>query len=453
MSVSASIKITQIEPLPSSAGVRQFLAMYSSSSVRSFLGVSGSILQRHLWAISSPQATGPGGWPTVSKSYWSDTAAKQPYLLYRYRFGAGRSKKELFPTPAGGALTLYSTGNEWGALTSNHALLMYNRVFALSSSTSVRSFKFSGSGRVQDFSTAVSYCGHVQNFVGMSGDTTIAEYPFLLYAEPEPYSEKNPVDTDVFVRVSNYAYPISSGTITLYLDEEIQTGLQIDEFSGGLGGFNITWPNVDRFEYGAQVDVKWSFYDSAVPANRFTIRYPFYTVEDLAGPRVLSLTPAHGSVDIPILGPLQFTLEDLENDVDISTLVIYVNDVLISNGVGGTVEITRLSNEKGYVVVVTPTEPWLYGDLIPVAIFVSDTSANANETFFSYSFTTLESTAPRLLNIEPPPCTIAAPVGTDISVDVIDGGHGFDVDTIVVTVEEKEVGSEIQLIPIVHRDD
>jgi hypothetical protein len=274
-----------------------------------------------------------------------------------------------------------------------------------------------------------------------------------LFAEPEPFSEKNPVATDVFIRLSNYAFPISSGTITLYLDDMPQEGVHVEEFFGGLGGFNVTWYNSAHFEYDAQVDVRWEFRDTDVPANRFEIRYPFYTVQDLSGPRVTDLVPADRATSVPIAGPIQFTIEDYENDVDLSSLNLYVNNVLIVDGENGSIETTRLTSDQGYTVVFTPEEPWLYGDLIPVAIFISDTSVNQNETFFAYSFTTVESTAPRLINITPAPCTVGVPTGTDISVDVIDGGHGLDPDSIVFTVEEIERGSTIQLIPIVHRDD
>jgi hypothetical protein len=393
-------------------------------------------------------------WSTEDPEHWSDSPARQPNLLYRYRFGWGRDKAELFPQPGITALTAGAAGERWGALGQVSGVLIYERLFGTSNIGRIHEFTVEDKGRVRDTQTSASNrMEHMRQLGGASGDVTVEQFPFLLVAVPEPFSEKNPVNTDVFIRLANYAYPLASGTITLYLDDVLQDDLRVEEFFGGLGGFNTTWENDFLFEYDARVDVKWEFSDTDVPANRFVIRYPFYTVEDLAGPRITDLVPADEGTGVPITGPLQFDVEDFENDVDIDSLVLYVNNVRIIDGENGTIELTRFENERGYTVKFTPEEPWLYGDLIPVAIFISDTSANENETFFTYSFTTIESTAPRLINIDPAPCTVGVPTGTDIQADVIDGGHGLDTNSIIFTVEEIERGSVIQLIPIVHRDD
>lgn len=457
MTVSAVIKITQFETYSSKGTVRDITGLAAATGgVRDITAsVESDFIQQHLPAIVNPYARAvQRGWKTGSTEWWSDSPTNQPNLLYRYRYSWGRDKAELFEQPGIPALTgLYPDGVKWGALEDNHGQLIYQVTLPISATGSVRDFKVEGSGSILDKDTQFYSTAGVQDFEAVSGDTTVSEFPFLLIAEPDPFSEKNPVATDVFIRLGNYAFPLVSGTINLYLDDELQANLQIEEFFGGLGGFNVTWVNSDLFEYDAQVDVHWEFRDSDVPANRFDIRYPFYTVKDLAGPRVTGLVPVDGTTSIPVVGPLQFTVEDYENDVDIGNLSLYVNNVLIVSGDNGTIETTRLTSGRGYTVVFTPEESWLYGDLIPVAIFINDTSTNENETFFAYSFTTVESTAPRLINITPAPCTVGVPTGTDIIVDVIDGGHGLDPDSIVFTVEEIERGSTIQLIPIVHRDD
>ena len=318
----------------------------------------------------------------------------------------------------------------------------------------IHEFAVEDKGQVRDVDTSISnHMEHMRQFVGPESDANLTQFPFLLTASPEPFSEKNPVDTDVFIRLANYANPIASGTINPYLNDVVQGSLEVEEFFVGLGGFDVSWTNNVLFEYDARVDVKWVFSDTDVPANQFVIRYPFYTVEDLAGPRVTGLVPADELTGVPITGPIQFDLEDYENDVNIDSLVLYVNNIRIVDGDNGTITLTRFENKRGYTVKFTPSEPWLYGDLIPVALFVKDTSANENETFFTYSFTTIESTAPRLINLEPAPCTVSVPTGAEIMVDVIDGGHGIDKDSIVFAVEEIERGGSIVLIPIVHRDD
>ncbi len=457
MSVTAVIQITQFEIAGGSASIRDWADSVSMDGhIRDLLpSATGDLTYTHIPAVSNPvPGVSPAGYASVGDSRWSDSPARQPLLLYRHRFGWGRDKAELFSQPGISPLSEGDSGQQWGKLTSYSGPLLYERVFPLSAQGTIREFTVEDSGYVRDNESSLSSAFLRMYETGVvSGDTDLSQYPFLLLAVPEPFSEKNPVNTDVFIRLSNYTYPLASGTITLYLDDVLQTDLQIEEFFSGLGGFNVTWNNDFLFEYDAQVVVRWEFSDTDVPANRLVIRYPFGTVQDLAAPRVYDLVPADEATGVPISGPIYFTVEDFENDVDIDSLVLYVNNIMVVDGENGTIIATRLSNEKGYIVQYTPEEPWLYGDLIPVAIFVSDTSANENEVFFTYSFMTLESAAPRLINISPAPCTIGVPTGTDVSIDVVGGGHGIDVGSITMTVEEIERNTGVTVIPIVHRDD
>jgi len=459
MVVSAVVKILQFDIDSGDGRVRDIASSASNlGRVRDITaGATGSSLSpRHLAPVSNPVPRSPaGGWPTESKEDWSDSPTNQPNLLYRHRFGWGRDKLEIFPQEdvGGSPLSLGDEGARWGDLGNVHGVLIHEEVYPLSASGFIRQFTVEDGGSVRDQDSSMSRkLLHMRHIPGTSGDVTLEIFPFLIIAVPEPYSTKNPITSNVFIRLANFTLPTASGTIDLYLDDVIQQDLQIAEFFGGLGGFDITWLNVSIFNYDAQVDVRWEYFDTDVPPNKFVIEYPFFTVLDLASPRVSNLVPPDQAIDVPVGGPIQFNLEDFENDVDISSLVLYVNNILVVNGENGTLQTTRLSNEKGYVVSFTPDEPWLYGDLIPVAFFVKDTSPSKNETFFTYSFTTVESLAPRLINETPEPCLVDIPVGTHVSVDVIDGGHGLNKNSIVFTVEEIERGGEILIIPIVHRD-
>jgi hypothetical protein len=198
------------------------------------------------------------------------------------------------------------------------------------------------------------------------------------------------------------------------------------------------------------VRVTWEFSDTDAPANQIVIDYPFYTTPDLIKPRIRNLVPSNRETDVPIAGPLQFELVDFEQDVDITTLKLYVNNILVTDGIDGVVEITRLVAENGYSVKYTPNEPWLYGDLIPVAVFVQDTSIHDNELFFAYSFTTVESLPPRMINLAPDACELNVSTRSDVKMTIIDGGHGLDKDSIKLSVEETDV--IISLEPVVHRD-
>lgn len=462
MSVTANIKITQFEAEDTEATIREsvFTALGTAVASETPLSLSSWSNQTHQPAVQQPAASSvPGGWQTRTPEdqYWSDSPIHQPLLLYKRRYAFGRDIKEIFVQPAvpgqAAQIAVNGSGDRWGNLDANSGVLQYDRLFSLDSYTSALEFQIHNLADIREKDFSVNSDSNVKELGPVTGETTIREVDFLLAALPVPNSVKNPVATDISIRLGNFTSVFDEDSFVLYIDGQLQTGLDVDEFFSGLGGFDVTWTNSVLFDYGSQVDVRWEFRDLAFPPNLFVIQYPFYTVPDSAGPRVTNLVPNDEAVNVPISGALQFDLEDFESDVDIDSLLLYVNNIKVVGGETGTLQLTRFQNKKGYTVKYTHNEPFLYGDLIPVAFFVKDTSERGNVTFYTYSFTTLESTPPRLLNLRPLSCTVAVPVGTHVSVDVIDGGHGLNKDSIVFTVEEIERGGQIALIPIVHRDE
>jgi len=457
--VVSIVKILQFDIDDGEGSVRDIPgAVTNDGHIQDFAAaVSSSTSMLHLPAVSNPTARDtPLGWGTDDMEDWSDSPTNQPALLYRYRFGWGRDEQEVFAQPGRGlgALSPGAAGQRWGNMDDLSGLLLYNEVFSSSNDGHIDEFVVAGTGKIRQTVISLSSdFSSVRQLGVVSDETTIEQFPYLVVAEPEPNSVKNPVTTDVYIRLANFTFPIASGTITLYLDEAIQPVLDVQEFFGGLGGFDTTWSNSFSFDYDTRVDVRWEFDDTDVPANKLVIRYPFYTVQDLAPPRITNVIPPDETLDFPIQGALQFDIEDFENDVDIDSLVLYVNNIRVVDGENGVLTTTRLGSNRGYTVRFVPSSPWLYGDLIPVAIFVKDTSPNQNELFFTYSFTTEESISPRLLNLDPLSCTVGVPTGTHVSADVVDGGHGLDKDSITFTLEEVERGGSILLIPIVHRDE
>ncbi len=450
MTVKAIINLEQFATDDTIGSIRDLDIVADSviSVTGSKFAGQGDYTQGHLPAIINPTAAiGKQGFSTPNSDDWSDSPTFQPNLLYRYRFGFGRDKLE-FPNISPG-----SPGSGWGNLDEQHGTIITQVNYAINSDGRVRDINHQGTTRVDQYVTSDSSgdLSQMRHIAGATGEVTIEEFPFILLAVPAPFSIKNPVDTDVFIRLANFANPIASGTINLFLDGTNIPALEVVEFFGGLGGFDVTWNNVSLFDYDDTVQVRWEFFDTDSPANKVVIVYPFDTISDLLRPRIQSIFPIDTAVGIPITGPIQFNLLDFENDVDITTLKLYVNNVLIVDGVNGTITSTRLSTDNGYKIVFTPTENLLYGDLIPVAIFVKDTSISKNELFHTFSFTTLESIAPRIINLDPNACKTQVKLSTDVKLSVIDGGHGLQEDSIIISVKETE--REVQLIPIVHRDD
>lgn len=458
MTVSASIDIEQFDSVSFEGQVsdKLFSANGEGTVRTSLFSDTVQLTFTYLPTISQPVArTSAPGWKTEDEEDWSDSPTKQPGLLYRHRHGWGRDRAEAYDT--GFIPTVINTppdeGKRWGKKDDNSSVLIYEREFPISAEGSVRQFLSEGTSSVRDslfYSTeeiSIGYIGEV------TSEFTIIEYPFILSAIPEAYSIKNPVDTDVYIRISNYAHTIVSGSITMSLNGLPASPLNIVEFFGGLGGFDITWSNAYSFDYDSYVNVIVEFLDSDTPANKITIEYPFFIVKDLASPRIINKVPDDNSKGVVPLGNIQFELVDFETGVDLSSLRLYVNNILIQDGVQGNIVTTSREDGLGYTVSYSPFEPWLYGDEIPVAVFVKDTSPSSNELFYSYSFNVLESIPPRMININPDACVDDVVTGTSVLVDVIDGGHGINKDSVSVSIEDKERSDDITVIPIVHRDE
>jgi len=281
----------------------------------------------------------------------------------------------------------------------------------------------------------------------VSNDVFVYQYNFVVFSRPKAFSYKNPIDTDVSIRLANYVFPLSSGTVTLSLEGENKTGLEVIPFYTGLGGFDAKWYNNEVFDYDQQVEVVWTVYDTAIPSNLLTIRYWFKTVKDLTGPRISNVSPADDSVDNAVSTCISFDIEDFELGVNINSLELYVNNVEVSHS---DLTITLLDNENGYHVSYCTENDFLYGDVIPVSIYVEDSSEDKNNIFFVFSFTTKESDKPLFIDATPDEFLENVSITTDISVVVSDGGAGIDKENTSLTVDGVEQVDQ-QMLPIVYR--
>ena len=444
MTVSAVIKLEQISPDDHTGGIRDATIAKSNYGVIRDLtaAFAGRTIFTSLPSVSNPTPTSArNGWTTEDEQDWSDSPTFQPFLLYRYRFGWGRDKYERPILPLG------SDGARWGNLDNNSGLLLLQRNYAIDSNTSARSFISRSYTRQDQFDPSFSGdLNQMRHLPAPSGDTTVEEFPFVIIAIPEPFSKKNPTDSDIFIRLANFVAPIDQTTIHLFVND-IERDITITEFFGGSGGFDIEWDNDDPFDYGSTVRVRVEFSDTDIPPNDILIRYEFYIVFDLRKPLITNLSPANGAVDIAVDATVSFTVLDNEQNVDITTLFLYVNNRLITED-DGLLQIDQLPEENGYLVQFTPNDPWRYGDLIPVAIFVKDVSGN--EAFLSYGFTTIESNVPRLIRFDPQPCENDVLVGSDVKFVIVDGGHGLEKESIQVAIDEIPV--DIAFVPVIQRD-
>lgn len=368
---------------------------------------------------------------------WSDSPDNTPDMLVWKRYAYGRDTED------GGYSQL-----GFGGLSEDSGLLIKQKEFMIdSSSNAVQTYK-SGYGKLNQKNFQLSsYVREIQNLV-ISSDGNVEQFNFLLYAVPIPFSYKNPVDTDVFIRMSSYGvHPLNPELVVLFIDgiRYYASDLTITPFYTGNGGLEVLWQNIREFDYGRKIDVYWEFYDTDTPPNKIIVRYWFCTVEDLIGPRIINESPVEDSSEALISSYIMFDIVDYEAGVDINTLRLYVNNILIDNG-----DLSIVIIQNGYRIQYTPTTPFVYGDVVPVAVFVSDSSDRVNTSFRAWSFSVEGSFPPSIVNMSPSPCDKGISRVGNVSFEIVDGGHGIVESSIVAGIDNKQQ-NDVLIVPIVHR--
>lgn len=437
MSVTAKTRITQYGTVDGDFTVGHLPASIESSA--SVVNVSADYefyyVVPHIGAIQNPSPySGMESTyyeTTEPDTQWSDSPTNASGLSDSLRFAYGRF------------------GTRYRKLDNYVGVVIHNMDFSHSGDYLTQNHEFNNYSVVRHLESEVSSDLLVENFDMPTSDVTVSQYDFILLASPEPFSYRNSISSDVSIRLSNYTYPLNSGTISLYLDGEQKTSLEVIPFYSGLGGFDAVWYNTQSFDYSEQIDVEWRVFDGDSPPNEFVFKYWFKTVPDNIGPRLSNTSPEDDEVNVEIDTCIEFTLRDYERGVNLNTLEMYVNNqpVLISD-----MTVTELSTSDGYDFIYCPTEPFLFGDEIPVSIYVEDLADESNYLFSVYSFTTGPSLSPVVIDTNPRACRKFKPITTDVEVDVVGGGHGIDEDSILFSVDDKVVSNPRKL-PIIYREE
>lgn len=368
---------------------------------------------------------------TEDEDDWSDSPVNNPSLNDNLRFAYGRG------------------GTRYGNLDDYVGVVMHNRDFSNSGDYVEQNHKFEGEFTYSHLDSQFDCDYIVQNESTPTGEATVQQYDLIVLASPEPFSYRNPVDTDVSIRLSNYIHPLNSGTVSLYLEGVEKQNIETTPFYSGLGGFDAVWTNDNEFDYNTQIEVEWRVFDEDSPANEFVIKYWFKTIPDLVGPRIIEVSPVDNQTGVGVDSCLQISLRDYEQTINIDTLDMYVNNQEVT---ASGLTVTPLSSLDGFNIRYCPPEDFLYGDEIPVSVYIEDVADPPNYLFHTYSFTTEESNAPKVVYMDPQPCRKLKPTTQDVEVDVVDGGHGLDEDSILFSVDDKTVPNPRKL-PIIYRED
>jgi hypothetical protein len=278
-------------------------------------------------------------------------------------------------------------------------------------------------------------------------------------AIPPFYSEKNPVDTNIYIRIRPFAFSLSASSLvfkvrevsyvgdTGYVDVSSLCTVATFDAGGGLLGLDITYNPAVDFHYSAVIYVSLEVYDVAPTPNIILTDYWFKIIPDFKGPYIINEIPSREEEDVLISTDISFDIYDIGVGVDTSTLELYVNNRRVFPVVSVI--------PGGYHVDYDPAVDFYYGETVEVTVKAKDSSAYQNALYDSWRFYCVGSTGPWIdrTSFVPKNCSrgIARRV-SDISFNVyaVDD-TGVDEFSILVTIGGKN--RNITITPIVYRID
>ena len=283
---------------------------------------------------------------------------------------------------------------------------------------------------------------------------SLNQFVFVQDAIPVFWSEKNPVDTNIWLRLRPYASDLNSATLNFSVREvwyDGDTGYQ-DFISyctvttwaapGGLGLDILCNPPQD-FHHNALVYVHLDLRD--VLGNYIELDYWFKIIPDYKAPYLDNLNPDRDQTSVDVDTNIYFEIKDLGVGVDIDSLELCVNSKRV------TPSTNKISNQH-YEITYDPSTDFYYDKEILVSVRVQDLSEFNNTLIDSYRFYTAESADVLFVNLDPKICKRGFPRFQDVSFLALGAGSGVDLATLKVQIHNLDIeNNKLNILPVVYR--
>jgi hypothetical protein len=294
---------------------------------------------------------------------------------------------------------------------------------------------------------------------GHKDDINIEQFRFIEDAIPAFWSEKNPVNTNIWIRLRPFAFDLNQSTLVFKVREVSYAGdtgytdvtslctITTFDAGGGLDGLDILYdPSVD-FHNNAVIHVSIEVYDGAPIPNIILTDYWFRIIPDYRAPYIENEFPAREEEDVSIDTNISFDILDAGVGVDISSLEFYVNNrykLPIISPISG-----------GYHISYVPSEDFTYGQTVEITVNVKDASDYQNQLHDMWRFYCEGSAGPWIDpdSFYPKNCvkgTYRKLTGISANVYGI-SNTGVDQSSILVKIGGKE--RNVTITPIIYRID
>ncbi|MHA2342305.1 MAG: hypothetical protein ACXADW_10540, partial [Candidatus Hodarchaeales archaeon] len=230
---------------------------------------------------------------------------------------------------------------------------------------------------------------------GHTDTVVINQFKFTETLIPPAWSEKNPVDTNIYQKINPYGFSLNAGSLVYKLREVSYAGdtgyytitpTTVSGFDAGeeLTGLEIFYDPPQSFRNNAIVYVYIEVYDVAPTPNILILDYWFKIIPDFQAPYITNESPAREAEDISLNTNISFDLLDAGGGVDINTLEFYVNNRLktaVPSAISG-----------GYTISYNPTTDFFYGETVEITVKVDD--IDGNTLYDMWRFYCIGSTGP-----------------------------------------------------------
>jgi hypothetical protein len=293
---------------------------------------------------------------------------------------------------------------------------------------------------------------------GHQDTASIAQFRFIIDAIPAFWSEKNPIDTNIWIKLAPYGFSLNQSTLVFKVKEVYSGGSSgwinyegtsyIDistwDAGGGLLGLEVEVNPPNNFHHNAVVHVYIEVYDTASVPNIIVIDYWFKIVPDFKAPYITNESPERDETSVSIDTDISFDIIDLGAGVDLSTLEFYVNN--------RSKIPTTSSISNGYHISYSPSSNFYYGETVEISVRISDLSEYDNILYDMWRFYVVESSGPWFDSdsFDPRICSEKIYRKHSVSFNVYEvNDMGIDGSSILVYIGGKQ--RKVQIIPIIYR--
>ena len=312
----------------------------------------------------------------------------------------------------------------------------------------------------------------------LNTNVRLDQFIFVEDAVPGFWSEKNPRETDIWIRMRPFAFSLNGDTLKFFIrevwtvdDRHYDTGyydviekygwppnndrvtLNYFDAGGGTLGIEFTYDNPDIFHHNGIVYVHIEVYDTAAEPNFIYTDYWFRIIPDYNSPYIESENPSREEDQVPLDTRLYFEVKDSGEGVDIDSLEVFLNSRIVYHAgfEYNPDTVIEKVNDNHYKVTIDLPYELQYGKEYSVGVIVQDISENKNILRDSYRFYTRESEVPWFTAFDPKKCLRGMPRFRDVSFIVLGGGDGIDPQTIRIQVHDQDVTDKSKITPVIYR--